>query len=84
MTFTILTAADQNNTYLFMHDSRKHVCSEQVYIPGKKDRHHPGIMTLSFWAMCNHLRVACCNSIALVSYNMLNSLERGKTLNADY
>ena len=36
MTFTILTAADQNNTYLFMHASRNHVCSKEVYIPGKK------------------------------------------------
>lgn len=42
----------------------------------KTDRHHPGIVTLSFWAMRNHLRVACCNWIVFVSYNMLNSLKR--------
>lgn len=35
MTFTILTAADQNNTYLFMHASRNHMQAKEVYIPGK-------------------------------------------------
>ncbi len=36
MTFTVLTAADQNNTYLFMHTSRNHMWATEVYIPGKK------------------------------------------------
>lgn len=45
----------------------------------KTDRHHPVIETLSFWAMCNHLRVLYCNSIVFVSYNMLNTLGIRKT-----
>ena len=36
MTFTILTAADQNITYLFMHASRNHMLATEVYVPGKK------------------------------------------------
>lgn len=79
LTFSVLTAADQNNTYLFMHASRNHMWAKKVYISWKKktqDRHHPGIVTLSFWAMCNHLRVACCNWIVFVSFNMQNSLRR--------
>lgn len=45
MTFTILTVADQNKAYLFMHTSRNHMWVTDVYIPGKKyDGHHPGIV----------------------------------------
>lgn len=35
-----------------------------------------GMVTLSFWAKCNHLRVASCNWRVFVSYNMSNSLKR--------
>jgi len=36
LTFTTLTVADENNTYLCMHISRNQTGATEVYIPGKK------------------------------------------------
>ncbi len=48
MTFTMLTAADQNNTYLFMHASRNHMWAKEVYIPGKNRHTSPGDCDIEF------------------------------------
>lgn len=72
----ILTAADQNNTHLFMHASRNHMWKKEAH--SRKKKRQTGItrhtVTLSFWAAHTHPRVAFCNWIVRLSCNMLNSL----------
>lgn len=48
MTFTILTGADQNNTYLFMHASRNHMWAKEAYIPGKNRQTSPRHRDIEF------------------------------------
>lgn len=78
MTFPILTAADQNNTYLFMHASRNHMWETEVHSRKRQTDITQCMVTLSFWAVCTHLRVVCCNWIVFLSCNMLGSLEKNR------
>lgn len=60
----LLTAAGQNNAYLFMHTSRKHMWVTEVYtFLEKKDKAKQkktaikgGTVTLGFWVACDRLQ----------------------------
>lgn len=77
MTFIALTAADPNNTYLFMHASRNDQ-ELKKRIPGKRDRLHPVSVTLSFWVMRLHPTVTKSSSFHTIWWMVLKgkSLER--------
>lgn len=78
VTFTAVTAADQNNTYYscmfpgITQEPRKSV-------PGKTDRLHPVSGTSSFWIMRIHRSAAHRNQILLVSYNMSDGFKKKRS-----
>lgn len=78
VTFIAVTAADQNNTYLFMHASRNDQ-ELKKRIPGKRDRLHPVSVTLSFWVMRIHPAVTKSSSFHTIWRMVLKKKEPRKT-----